>query len=232
MTATSQNGFSANDRALVSSRLVPGTQVRLTVRTGPAGDLLLQVAALFDARVQNIDNARGALDDWGYAERPIRGTTTVLSNHASGTAIDLNATRWPLGSSPSINLSVEQIARVREIVAACGGAVRWGGDYVARKDPMHFEIADGTTEAGCARALAALNAWAAPKPAPPVLKFGMMDSPAVARLQEFLGLVADGDFGEKTRAAVVAFQARSGLVADGVVGPATRAKLAELGFRG
>ena len=108
--ARSQNGFSANDRTQVSSRLVPGTQVRLTVRNGAPGDLLLEVAALFDARVQDIDNARGALDDWGYAERPIRGNTTTLSNHASGTAIDLNATRWPLGASPSVNLTAEKIA--------------------------------------------------------------------------------------------------------------------------
>jgi HK97 family phage portal protein len=42
-------------------------------------------------------------DDWGYAERPIRGST-VVSNHASGTAIDLNATCWTLGQPASVNL--------------------------------------------------------------------------------------------------------------------------------
>lgn len=45
----------------------------------------------------------------------------------------------------------------------------------------------------------------------------------VKRLQEFLGVKADGVFGPKTKAAVIAFQKANGLVADGVVGPKTRA---------
>lgn len=146
----SQNGYPANRRDLVSSRFVPGTGVRLTVRNGPAGDLLLEVAGLFDRLVQDID--AGVVDDWGYAERPIRGSA-VISNHASGTAIDLNATRWALGASPSVNLNPAQIDTVRRIVGATGGVVRWGGDYTGRKDPMHFEINDNRSEADCARAL-------------------------------------------------------------------------------
>jgi D-alanyl-D-alanine carboxypeptidase-like protein len=151
----SQNGYPANRRDLVSSRFVPGTGVRLTVRNGPAGDLLLEVAALFDRLVQDIDS--GVVDDWGYAERPIRGSA-VISNHASGTAIDLNATRWALGSSPSVNLDPARIDTVRRIVRATGGVVRWGGDYTGRKDPMHFEINDNRSEADCARALDQLRA--------------------------------------------------------------------------
>jgi hypothetical protein len=51
------------------------------------------------------------------------------------------------------------------------------------------------------------------------------DGDDVARLQERLGIDADGDFGPKTKAAVVKFQQANGLAADGVVGPRTRAKL-------
>jgi D-alanyl-D-alanine carboxypeptidase len=151
----SQNGWPANRRDLVSSRVVPGSAVKLTVRNGPAGDLLLEVASLFDQLVQDIDG--GVADDWGYAERPIRGSETI-SNHASGTAVDLNATRWALGSNPSVNLNPAQIDTVHRIVAATGGVVRWGGDYTGRKDPMHFEINDGRSEADCARALDQLRA--------------------------------------------------------------------------
>jgi hypothetical protein len=157
----SQNGWRANDRSLVSSRLIPGTTTKVTIRNGPAGDLLLEVASLFDRLVQDIDPP--PLDDWGYAERPVRGSTAI-SNHASGTAIDLNATRWPLGSMPSKNLNPDQIATVQRIVKATNGAVRWGGNYTGRKDPMHFEISDNRTEADCARALTALRAAFAPKP--------------------------------------------------------------------
>lgn len=163
--ANSQNGWPANRRDLVSSRVVPGTTVRLTVRNGAAGDLLLEVASLFDRLVQDID---AVADDWGYAERPIRGSATI-SNHASGTAIDLNATRWALGSDPSVNLNGAQIDTVHRIVGATGAVVRWGGDYTGRKDPMHFEINDNRSEADCVRALDQLRAafGAAARPAAP-----------------------------------------------------------------
>ena len=154
--ARSQNGWSANDRTVVSRRQVPGTEVYLTVRNGAPGDLLLEVAAQFDKFVEDIDNARGALDDWAYAERAIRGSDEV-SNHASGTAIDLNATRHPLGTDPRANFADWQIRVIRRIVADALDVVRWGGDYIGRKDPMHFELNDGTTEADCVRALAALR---------------------------------------------------------------------------
>jgi D-alanyl-D-alanine carboxypeptidase len=151
----SQNGWEANNRSLVSRRPIPGSTIGVTVRNGPAGDLLLEVASLFDRLVQDIDPP--PLDDWGYAERPVRGSTAI-SNHASGTAIDLNATKWPLGSQPSKNLNLAQIATVQRIVAATGGVVRWGGNYTGRKDPMHFEINDHRTEADCVRALDQLRA--------------------------------------------------------------------------
>lgn len=157
----SQNGWTANRQDLVSRRPIPGTTIGVTVRNGPAGDLLLEVASLFDRLVQDIDPP--PLDDWGYAERPVRGSTTAVSNHASGTAIDLNATKWPLGSEASVNLNPAQIAKVHEIVAATLGVVRWGGDYLGRKDPMHFEINDHQDEATCAAALAHLRRTFAPK---------------------------------------------------------------------
>lgn len=147
----SQNGYPANDRNLVSSRLVPGTTRRLTVRNGPAGDLLLALAGEFDRTVENIDAPQEVMDDWGYAERPIRGGTT-LSNHASGTAIDLNATQHPLGTNPADNFTPAQIAAIRRALIRAQGCVRWGGDYTGRKDPMHFEIIKGET--ACRAALA------------------------------------------------------------------------------
>jgi peptidoglycan hydrolase-like protein with peptidoglycan-binding domain len=49
--------------------------------------------------------------------------------------------------------------------------------------------------------------------------------PAVAKVQQALGIGADGKFGPGTKASVIAFQKKNGLTADGVVGPATRAKL-------
>ena len=150
--AVSQNGYTANDASKVSSRLVPGTTRRLTVRNGPAGDLLLWVAGQFDKLVEDIE--QGILDDWGYAERPIRGGTE-LSNHASGTAIDLNATSHPLATDPTSNFSKAEIDAIHAIVGRTQGCVRWGGDYSGRKDGMHFEIV--RDEAACAAALATVT---------------------------------------------------------------------------
>jgi len=150
--AVSQNGYTANDASKVSSRLVPGTTRRLTVRNGPAGDLLLWVAGQFDKLVEDIE--QGILDDWGYAARPIRGGTE-LSNHASGTAIDLNATSHPLATDPPANFSKAEIDAIHAILARTQGCVRWGGDYTGRKDGMHFEIV--RDEAACAAALATVT---------------------------------------------------------------------------
>jgi hypothetical protein len=77
------------------------------------------------------------LDDWGYCYRKVRGTQTVISNHASGTAIDLNATKHLLGAVNTFNK--EQDKTIRRLCRKYG--LKWGGDYRYRKDEMHFEIA-------------------------------------------------------------------------------------------
>ncbi len=211
--ARSQNGYSANDRSVISTRTIPGTTVRVAVRNGPAGDLLLYAAARWDREVEDID--QGA-DDWGYAERPIRGGTE-LSNHASGTAIDLNATRHPLGQNPSLSFTAEQRTAIRHILADCRGALRWGGDYSGRKDGMHLEVV--ADEKRCAEVLAAL-----PVGGTVTLRQGSRGR-EVRVLQAQLGIAADGIFGPDTERAVRAFQAAHGLTVDGVVGPATWGKL-------
>ncbi len=134
--ANSQNGWPVNPPR--RSRQVPGSQIKLVVADGPAGDLLLWFAGEFDRRVENIDHGQGGvLDDWGWADRPIRGGTAT-SNHASATAIDLNATRHVLGRVGTFTSA--QLRELRKVLAEAGGTIRWGGDYAGRKDEMHFEI--------------------------------------------------------------------------------------------
>jgi hypothetical protein len=58
----------------------------------------------------------------------------------------------------------------------------------------------------------------------PTLRIGD-EGPAVKELQQFLGIVADGDFGPKTKDAVIKFQKGKGLYADGIVGRNTWAAL-------
>jgi hypothetical protein len=58
-----------------------------------------------------------------------------LSNHAWGTAIDLNAALWPLGRPCPESSEWRQVVAVAN---ECG--LFWGGDYHARPDAMHFEV--------------------------------------------------------------------------------------------
>lgn len=233
MPQQSQNGWTANNRSLIESRSVPGG--KLAVRKGAAGDLLIWIAHRFHNEVE----ALRWPGNWGYAERAIRGSSTTLSNHASGTAIDLNAPAHPLGTSPGANFSRGQIARIREILRACDGTVRWGGDYSGRKDPMHFEI-----NANLAKIEAVWAKLNKPIPAPPpspdtkierVLKLTdpHMQGEDVRALQSLLNraypaysdLDVDGDFGPSTEAVVKEFQRRASLAVDGAVGPQTRRAL-------
>ena len=49
--------------------------------------------------------------------------------------------------------------------------------------------------------------------------------PTVTKVQEALGLTADGDFGPGTERAVKEWQMKNGLVADGIMGPKSLGKL-------
>lgn len=137
--ATSQNGYRANVIGDTAVQTIPGTTRKLRVRKGDEGYLLLHFAAWFDKHIEDIE--AGQLDDWGYAERPIRGSSTTLSNHASGTAIDLNAPKHPLGVRNTFTKA--QAAAIRQQLKVYEGALRWGGDYKNRADEMHVEIEPG-----------------------------------------------------------------------------------------
>lgn len=115
--------------------MVEGTQVHFSVATA-AAPLLLAFAKYFNDNIEPI--AGGTYDDWGYAYRNVRGATKDLSNHASGTAIDINSTQHPLGARDTFTPQQEILIR-----AECKRlGMRWGGDFT-RSDEMHFEIAIG-----------------------------------------------------------------------------------------
>jgi hypothetical protein len=134
---TSPNGWPASEdrKALgIESFTVPGTKIRFACAKAVA-PLLVNFAKEFHELVEPID--QGQLDDWGYAFRMTRGSDRVLSNHSSGTAIDLNAIKHPLGKSNTFNKDQRNIINL--LITKYGLA--WGGNYKKRKDDMHFEIA-------------------------------------------------------------------------------------------
>jgi hypothetical protein len=136
VTLKSQNGWTASKiRAEIGieSFTVPGTNLKLACAKAVA-PLLVGFAAEFHKLIEPIDE--GTLDDWGYAYRDVRGSTSTLSNHSSGTAIDLNATQHPLGKVGTF--PIEKVPMIRALAKKYG--LKWGGDYKGRADEMHFEV--------------------------------------------------------------------------------------------
>jgi hypothetical protein len=77
--------------------------------------------------------------DGSFVPRFIRRSTSILSNHAFGTAFDINAQFNPLGQEPA-----EMGAKgcVRELVPIANRfGFAWGGHFNKRPDGMHFEVA-------------------------------------------------------------------------------------------
>jgi peptidoglycan hydrolase-like protein with peptidoglycan-binding domain len=74
-----------------------------------------------------------------FAPRYIRGSRTTLSNHAFGSAFDVNMAWNGLGKIPAQEGSV---GSVRELVPIANDfGFYWGGHFKSRPDGMHFEVA-------------------------------------------------------------------------------------------
>jgi len=136
MSLTSYNGYPASkdpDEIKIKSYPVKGTDRRLRCAES-VGPLLAAFAAEFHELIEPIDE--GTFDAWGYAFRMVRGSTDRLSCHSSGTAIDLNATKHPLGKAGTF--PAEKIPMLRALAKKYG--LKWGGDFKSRPDDMHFEV--------------------------------------------------------------------------------------------
>ena len=139
----SYNGYPASkdpDEIKIKAYAVKGTDRKLRCAES-VGPLLAAFAAEFHELIEEIDE--GVFDDWGYAFRNVRGSTDRLSCHSSGTAIDLNATKHPLGKVGTF--PAEKVPMIRALSKKYG--LKWGGDYVNRKDEMHFEVEVSATKA-------------------------------------------------------------------------------------
>ena len=132
----SQNNWIASKDASeidIVSIPIKGTTVKVRCAKAVA-PLIAGFCAEFHELIEPIDH--GTLDDWGYCFRMVRGSTDKLSNHSSGTAVDLNATKHPLGKAGTF--PSEKVPMIRAIAKKYG--MIWGGDFRHRKDEMHFEI--------------------------------------------------------------------------------------------
>ena len=80
---------------------------------------------------------------WGgsFVPRLVRGSSTALSNHAFGTAFDINMEWNGLGKKPLPEGSFGSVVPIVPIAEKHGWF--WGGHYTSRLDGMHFEYVNG-----------------------------------------------------------------------------------------
>lgn len=143
MMAKSLNGWPVPPKKLKTFH-IPGTKRRVTLDVD-AGRILVALAEDYHRTVRKIDV--GPWDEGGYNNRPARNAN-AWSNHASGTAIDLN---WSEEGAVNSAWGRKFFATARARVAIArikkryGSVVFWGGDWRSLKDYMHWEIKPGVT---------------------------------------------------------------------------------------
>lgn len=192
------------------------------------------VAPLFKAFITELCSSRygnyrlnNVTDDWGYANRDVRGRPGVKSNHSWGLAVDLNATTNPMTDDGRCHTDLP--SGISALAAKYG--LRWGGDYSGRKDPMHFEFTGTPAEAQARvsrlksmprKTRLETNPYREPRVSNDHVAQRGASGDGVKWIQHQLSrLPKDGEYGEDLVRAVNAFQKSRGLKADGEVGPVT-----------
>lgn len=122
--------------------------------------LLTYIVAEAERRGYLFDHGPGDVDDdWGYANRPIRGTRTP-SNHSWGLAVDIDAQQYPQGQRRKV-----PPAWLISLFGQWGWS--WGGGW-SYADPMHFEVLGTPAQVDwMVAALAASHLQQRPVPVPP-----------------------------------------------------------------
>jgi hypothetical protein len=161
--ATSINGWSVLSPSsdLLVTKKIPGVHRSLTMRKGVL-PLFLALGAEYDRRIAKLD--QGTLDDWSYAYRQAN-MANAWSDHASGTAVDFNATKegaqgpgeydWWRGEKSKI--ARELLAKYEILI--WGGPTSLGGEYSEPQnwDFMHWALKPGTNMTDVKRVKAKLG---------------------------------------------------------------------------
>lgn len=138
MTDASENGYPViwviTDAQLKQWK-VPGTDVIFPLRRSDPGFILTFVADWLNTDIEKIS---GKGDDFGWALRRITGSDK-WSNHASGTAIDLNSSTHPQGVFGTFKKAWKTAKIKLKMATTFEGLVTWGGSW-STPDEMHFEI--------------------------------------------------------------------------------------------
>jgi hypothetical protein len=131
----SQNGWTAYED---TSRFVRGEACgfKFWAANADVAVLFTDYIEWYDAEIEPVDGP--TLDDWSYANRLVRGSTSTVSNHGSATAIDINALKHPRGVPRTFSSAHRKTIEAR--IGTYGGALRSGEFYSTTVDGMHIEI--------------------------------------------------------------------------------------------
>jgi peptidoglycan hydrolase-like protein with peptidoglycan-binding domain len=215
----SQNGWSVVDKAKCDQGPFLGVYFPNGILDGPVAAIALWQLRRYVATVEPLHPGQC----WGWDVKKIQGSDTY-SNHASGTAWDINAQRHAQGAPIARSFTAAEIKACHAIEHASGGVLRWGGSYTGRVDGMHWEIDKGA---------ATVKAFASKITGPKAdLALGDVGT-NVRTLQNACNKVPDtgpviaidGEFGPHTEAKVMHVQSHFGITSDGIAGPVTRGKL-------
>lgn len=131
---------------------IPGAGRRLTLRRGSVGFILIYIASWFNDMIERLDGpGNDPVDEGGHNYRLRTDSDTDLSEHAKGTAEDLNWNRHPYGVAIIRTFTARQIKLIRRRMGwinriGFAKVLIWGGDWpshpgsTAKTDGMHFEI--------------------------------------------------------------------------------------------
>lgn len=135
-SGTSQNGWPASNSPSAIGIVTLSLNLRNGTKTvqvaSRVADVFREIIEWWDENIEPVETLGG------YNYREIRGYegTGTLSNHASGTAIDINAAKHPLGAVGTFTTAQSALIRAK----ASTHGLRWGGDYRGRKDEHHLEV--------------------------------------------------------------------------------------------
>jgi hypothetical protein len=144
MVLVSQNGWplvKAAEQDKLRQWTIPGQTRNIVVPMlpGPPGFVLVHWAVTFDREIEDLEATRG--DDFGHSYRPIAGSSE-WSNHASATAVDLNAGKHPQGRQRTF--SADQLDVIGDRLAGkYRSVIRGGYTFRTTVDDMHWELSTG-----------------------------------------------------------------------------------------
>ncbi|MEV4427409.1 hypothetical protein ACN9M0_20030 [Streptomyces sp. R-07] len=141
----------------IATRSVPGTGLRVAVRTGEPEALLFHVVRRFHYEVDalGLGGEPDALTGW-VAPATVRDGRLPESNLASGTAVVIRPGSYPPKVRGGFTAAQQQV--IRDVLADTEGLVRWGGDDRRAYEGLFYLVARPGADA-LARVADKLRAW-------------------------------------------------------------------------